>query len=66
MDAIRDLIRRSDPFGVGMFAVVLVVVIAMIVGLGALIVQDGNLQRECVQQGYSYVDGDCIADYRSK
>lgn len=66
MSALGDLVRKADPFGVGMFIVVLIVVVAMIVGLGALIVQDGNLQRECVQKGYSYVDGDCIADFRSK
>lgn len=66
MSALGDLVRKSDPFGVGIFVFAVLAFVGFSLLIGSLVVQDGNLQRECVQKGYSYVDGDCIADYRSK
>lgn len=53
---------QRDLEGVAFFVIVMTVVLAFIVGIGYMLVQDSNHQTECVNAGKVYVDGNCLSE----
>lgn len=53
---------KRDLEGVAFFVIIMTFVLGLCAVIGFLVVQDSNHQTQCVNRGYSYVNGNCLTD----
>ncbi len=53
---------HRDLEGIAIFVIIMTFVLSFVALIGFLVVQDSNHQTECVNKGYSYIDGNCLTD----